>query len=93
MVILPGGSEGGPDNRHRGADQWLFVVAGTGIAKIGGRRLALTAGLLLLIEQGEQHKIRNTGKVLLKTLNLYSSPGYTPGGDELPAAESRDIGP
>ena len=30
MVIEPGGAEGGPDNRHRGADQWLFVVAGTG---------------------------------------------------------------
>ena len=25
IVIAPGGSEGGPDNRHRGADQWLFV--------------------------------------------------------------------
>lgn len=30
MVLAPGDSEGGPDNRHRGADQWLFVVAGTG---------------------------------------------------------------
>ena len=28
MVIAPGGHEGGPDNRHRGSDQWLFVVAG-----------------------------------------------------------------
>lgn len=32
MVITPGDSEGGEDNRHRGADQWLFVVAGTGWA-------------------------------------------------------------
>ena len=23
MVIAPGGHEGGPDNRHGGADQWL----------------------------------------------------------------------
>lgn len=87
MVISPGGSEGGPGNRHRGADQWLFVVAGTGIAKINGRRLALKAGSLLLIEHGEQHEIRNTGKGLLKTLNLYSPPGYTKDGDELPAAK------
>lgn len=28
MVILAGGKEGGPDNNHQGADQWLFVVPG-----------------------------------------------------------------
>lgn len=27
MVITPGKSEGGPDNAHQGADQWLFVVS------------------------------------------------------------------
>lgn len=26
MTLVPGDREGGPDNRHRGADQWLFVV-------------------------------------------------------------------
>jgi hypothetical protein len=26
MVIEPGDSEGGPNNRHRGSDQWLLVV-------------------------------------------------------------------
>jgi hypothetical protein len=32
MVLPAGGKEGGPDNNHRGADQWLFVVGGTGAA-------------------------------------------------------------
>jgi mannose-6-phosphate isomerase-like protein (cupin superfamily) len=86
MVIPPGESEGGPSNRHRDADQWLFVVSGTGLAVMGGRRIALTAHTLLLIEHGEQHEIRNTGKTPLKTLNIYSPPGYTEDGDELPAA-------
>ena len=52
MVIEPGRSEGGPKNRHRGCDQWLVVVAGTGTAIIGGfsasakcqRRLHLLRG-------------------------------------------------
>jgi mannose-6-phosphate isomerase-like protein (cupin superfamily) len=88
MVIPPGKSEGGPGNRHHGTDQWLFVIAGTGIALIKGRRIALKANLLLLIEHGEQHEIRNTGSGLLKTLNLYSPPGYTKSGDELPAAKA-----
>lgn len=87
MVIEPGGAEGGLRNRHRGADQWLFVVAGTGVAKIKGRRYPLKSGALLLIEHGDQHEIRNTGNTLLKTLNLYSPPAYTKKGDELPRAK------
>jgi mannose-6-phosphate isomerase-like protein (cupin superfamily) len=87
MVIEPGESEGGPQNRHRGADQWLFVVEGTGVAKIKGARYPLKAGALLLIEHGDQHEIRNTGRALLKTLNFYSPPAYSRNGDELAAAK------
>ena len=32
MTLAPGGTEGGPDNRHVGADQWPFVVGGEGLA-------------------------------------------------------------
>jgi mannose-6-phosphate isomerase-like protein (cupin superfamily) len=87
MVLQPGKAEGGPDNRHRGADQWLFVVAGSGVARIKGKKYPLNAGTLLLIEHGDQHEIRNTGRSLLKTLNIYSPPAYTPAGNELPPAE------
>lgn len=37
MVIAPGQSEGGPGNRHRGADQWLYVVSGEGAAVVTGK--------------------------------------------------------
>jgi mannose-6-phosphate isomerase-like protein (cupin superfamily) len=84
MVIEPGRAEGGPGNRHRGADQWLYVIAGRGVAKMGNKRLPLRAGTLLLIEHGRQHEIRNNGKVLLTTLNFYVPPAYTRRGDELP---------
>jgi mannose-6-phosphate isomerase-like protein (cupin superfamily) len=87
MVIDPGGSEGGPQNRHRGADQWLFVVSGVGVAKIKGRRYPLKEQTLLLIEHGDQHEIRNTGRRPLKTLNFYSPPAYTADGEELPRAK------
>ena len=87
MVIAPGGAEGGPGNRHRGADQWLFVISGRGLAKVGGRRYPLKAGTLLLIEHGERHEIRNNGNRLLKTLNFYSPPAYTRAGNELPRAK------
>lgn len=81
MVIPPGGSEGGPDNRHRGADQWLYVLSGSGVALVDGRRVALKAGRLLVIERGERHEIRNTGRTPLKTLNFYYPPAFDAEGD------------
>jgi len=86
MVLPPGESEGGPTNRHRGADQWLYVVAGSGAALVKGRRVPLRAGTLLLVEHGDRHEIKNTGRGLLRTLNVYVPPAYTRGGDELPRA-------
>lgn len=88
MVLPPGESEGGPDNRHRGADQWLFVVSGNGRVTFNGRRYPLRAGTLLLIERGDTHEIKNTSRRdKLVTLNFYVPPAYTPEGDELPAGK------
>ena len=84
MVLPPGESEGDAGNRHRGADQWLYVVAGSGAALMKGRRVALRPGTLLLIERGDRHEIRNTGRGVLRTLNVYVPPAYTRAGDELP---------
>lgn len=84
MVLSPGEAEGDSDNRHRGADQWLYVVSGTGIATVNGKRCHLKGGSLLLIERGDKHKICNTGKDMLRTLNFYVPPAYTRGGEELP---------
>jgi mannose-6-phosphate isomerase-like protein (cupin superfamily) len=84
MVIAPGEAEGGADNRHRGADQWLFVVDGRGTAIVKGRRVPLAKGSLLHIPRGERHEIRNTGRALLRTLNFYAPPAYDAKGDPLP---------
>ena len=84
MVIAPGDGEGGPHNRHRGADQWLFVESGTGVATVNGTGITLRAGSLILIERGDTHEIRSTGRMSLKTLNIYVPPAYTKNGDELP---------
>jgi mannose-6-phosphate isomerase-like protein (cupin superfamily) len=84
MTLAPGENEGGPDNRHRGADQWLFVESGSGAAVVNGRRIALRKGTLVLIERGDRHEIKNTGRTPLRTLNIYVPPAYTNAGDELP---------
>lgn len=87
MVIAPGDAEGGPRNRHRGADQWLYVVSGTGEARVEGETIALRAGSLLLIERGERHEVRATGDAPLRTVNLYTPPAYDRDGEALPAGE------
>lgn len=87
MVIPPGEAEGDAKNRHRGADQWLYVVSGTGSALVNGKRYALSPGTLMLIEHGDTHEIKNTGEELLRTLNVYVPPAYTKSGDELPPAK------
>ena len=70
MVIAPGDSEGDPNNRHRGSDQWLFVLSGTGVAIMNDKRHPLRKNVLLLIEHGDRHEIRNTGRTLLKTVSV-----------------------
>ena len=86
MVIAPGDGEGGPDNRHRAVEQWLYVVSGSGVAIVDGVRRRLGEGSLLLIERGEAHEIRNTGRTPLRTLNFYAPPAYTEGGNPRPPA-------
>ena len=88
MVIPPGGSEGGPDNRHRGADQWLFVVSGRGVARVEDgsgqhREVMLEPGSLLVIERGERHEVDNTGDAFLKTLNFYYPPAFDADGEPI----------
>ncbi len=84
MVLGPGNTEGGPDNRHVGADQWLCVMEGTGAAVINGHKLLLKPGTLILIEAGDTHAVRNTGRRLLKTVSIYLPPAYDGQGKELP---------
>jgi mannose-6-phosphate isomerase-like protein (cupin superfamily) len=84
MVIAPGEAEGDPRNRHRGADQWLYVIAGAGTALVKKRRYRLVAGSLLFIPRGERHEIRNTGRNLLRTVNFYVPPAYAQSGEPLP---------
>jgi mannose-6-phosphate isomerase-like protein (cupin superfamily) len=90
MVLAPGESEGGPANSHRGSDQWLFVVEGTGTAVVNGRRHRLFAGVLVLIERGDTHQILATGDGPLRTLNIYVPPAYRDQDTPLPAGKPVD---
>jgi mannose-6-phosphate isomerase-like protein (cupin superfamily) len=82
MVLAPGEATAErPENEHPAAEQWLYVVAGTGRAQSGGRGVRLAEGSLLLVEKGERHQITNTGRSPLVTLNVYAPPAYTKAGE------------
>jgi mannose-6-phosphate isomerase-like protein (cupin superfamily) len=89
MVIAPGKKQGGPDNNHRGADQWLFVLSGKGSVTVEGRKFTLEASSLVLIERGQSHEIQNLGTTDLVTLNFYLPPAYTKKGNELSPAKPK----
>ncbi len=76
MVLAPGTSTGGPDNRHPESDQWLYVISGRGSAVVEGSEHALDAGSLLLIEAGESHEIKSEGDRPLETFSIYAPKVY-----------------
>ena len=84
MTIRPGAaSSDDATNEHGWADQWLYVVSGTGAARVAGRSVKLHEGSLLLIGKHEPHIIRNTGRTNLITINIYSPPAYRSDGNPL----------
>jgi hypothetical protein len=64
------------------------LLEGSGQAIINRRRIPLKARMMILIEAGETHEIRNTGRNLLKTVSIYVPPAYHDDGDERPAGRS-----
>lgn len=77
MTLAPGDDTGERDaSEHPEADQWLYVLSGTGEAAGEGWKQALQPGSLLLIAAGEGHRIRATGSAPLRTLNVYAPPHY-----------------
>jgi mannose-6-phosphate isomerase-like protein (cupin superfamily) len=63
------------------ADRWLYVVDGSGVAIINGHKIRLKTGMMVLIEAGDCHEIRNSrGHTLLKTVSV--SPSCLPGQEQ-----------
>jgi mannose-6-phosphate isomerase-like protein (cupin superfamily) len=81
MTLAPG-AESSEDtaNEHAWAEQWLYVVSGTGSARVGRRTVKLREGSLLVVEKREPHRIR-AGRQRLVTLNLYVPPAYGDDGE------------
>jgi mannose-6-phosphate isomerase-like protein (cupin superfamily) len=87
MTLRPGQVSGEFGDEHPKAEQWLFVVSGTGTAIGKSSRIALRTGSLLWIRKNEPHQIKNTGRKRLVTMNFYAPPAYTPDGEVRPQVQ------
>ena len=87
MTLQPGKATGEIQDEHAAAEQWLFVIAGSGIARTKRSRIAIREGSLLLIKKREPHQIKNIGRKPLVTINFYVPPAYTPDGEVRPAVK------
>src|SRR5438105_8521957 len=77
MTLRPGQVSGEFGDEHPKAEQWLFVVSGSGVAIGKSSRIPIRQGSLLLIRNNEPHQIKNTGRKALITHNHYPPPPYT----------------
>lgn len=76
VVLQPGAKTGGPENQHKGVDQWLYVLRGLGKAVVNEREIDLKAGDLVLIEAGDKHEVRCDGGGTLVTFSVYAPTEY-----------------
>ncbi len=84
MTLAPGATSNEDSaNEHAWAEQWLYVVSGTGSARIGKRTVKLREGSLLVIEKREPHVIKAGPRTTLVTFNVYVPPAYDDEGEPL----------
>ena len=72
--------------KHLAVSRGLLMMGpGCGTAVINGHKTRLKTGMMVLIEAGDRHEIRNNGRSLLKTVSVYVPPAYRDEETELPA--------
>lgn len=70
-IFTPGGAT--PPNTHVEADEFFYVLSGSGIARCGGTELPLKQGDAMLLHPGNEHIVINIG-----TRKLYCLTVMTP---------------
>jgi quercetin dioxygenase-like cupin family protein len=61
---------------HLVADEILFIHRGSGVAKVGQRESAVSAGATVYIPRNVQISVRNTGNEPLGVAFIFSKPGF-----------------
>lgn len=60
-------------------DQFIYIEAGSGVAVLGGVESKIREGDAVIIPQGVEHNIINTGQNELKIYTVYAPPEHKDG--------------
>jgi mannose-6-phosphate isomerase-like protein (cupin superfamily) len=80
-VAQPGDKPRGP-HLHRGFEECIYVLKGTGVTVAESGEIPLSAGDIVLIPPNEKHMTRNTGTEPLVLLCFFAEPDVTKGTTE-----------
>ncbi len=72
--IIPPGASGTKLHYHTQRESWIIVLSGEGKEIVDGNEFPLKANDSIFILPNEKHKIQNTGKTELRTIEIYSLP-------------------
>lgn len=61
---------------HQSEDEIIFIRMGSGVATLGDRQVAVSAGAIVYVPQGLWHGLRNNGTETLGMSAIYSPPGF-----------------
>jgi mannose-6-phosphate isomerase-like protein (cupin superfamily) len=67
------------DHAHTDADELIYVVAGEGTHKVGGREHSLSGGVFSTVPRGMTHSIVRRGRQPLVIISTLSGPACQPG--------------
>jgi len=76
MALKPGEEIGAEVHE---LDQFFRVVSGSGEAVLDGVRTPIRAGYSVVVPEGANHNIINTGTVSMKLYTIYSPPNHRDG--------------
>ena len=81
-------------HRHPHAEEWEYVLVGSGIKRVGDRDVPIAAGDIVFTPRDEYHGVANTSDETLTTLWGYTGAGsLEEAGYELPADDDRPGAP
>jgi mannose-6-phosphate isomerase-like protein (cupin superfamily) len=85
-MSLPPGQDIGLEMHH--LDQFFRCESGSGVAFIDGKEYPLTDGSSIIIPEGTEHNIINTGNTDLKLYTIYAPPNHKDGTVHMTKADA-----
>lgn len=86
VMSLLGGEDIGSEVHD--LDQLIFVVAGSGVTVLNGAESKIEPGSLIVVPEGAEHNVMNTGEDKMKLYTIYTPPAHRDGTVHITKAEA-----